>query len=87
MAEDNDTTKTLTINLYILKREDTVYAGEWASCVVASRTETNARQMANEAAKAEGYVWTDGHLTTCQKIGVADDGIAGVVLHSTENEE
>lgn len=77
------TGKSITLNLYVLERIDTVYNDEWAGCLVAATSESSARQIANEESKAEGYVWTDAGRTNARKIGVADDGVQGVVLHAT----
>lgn len=76
--------KSISIYLYLLERTETAYSGEWAKCIVAATNESSARQMANESAEAEGYVWTDGHLTSARKIGLADDGVSGVVLSAAE---
>ena len=84
LANTEVTGKTITINLFLLERTETAYAGEWAKCIVAATTESSARQIANESAEAEGYVWTDGHLTSARKIGIADDGVHGVVLSAAE---
>jgi len=78
------TTKTIEINLWLLERTETAQGTEWAKCIVAGTTEVQARQIANEDSGAEGYVWTDGSLTQARKIGVADDGVQGVVIFSTE---
>jgi hypothetical protein len=76
--------KTIEIYLYLLERTETAYADEWAKCIVAAPDESSARQAANEDSKAEGYVWTDGNMTSAKRIGVADDGVQGVILHETE---
>jgi len=76
--------KSISIYLFLLERTETAYAGEWAKCIVAATTESSARQIANEGAEAEGYVWTDGHLTSAKKIGIADDGVSGIVLSAAE---
>ena len=77
-------TKSIEINIYLLERTETAIFGEWAKCIVAAASEQQARQIANEAASAEGYVWTDGALTQIRRIGVAEDGIQGVILAAPE---
>lgn len=81
---DNKPTKTIELYLWLLERTETAYAGEWAKCIVAATTESQARQIANEDAGAEGYVWTDGSLTQAKRLGIADDGVQGVVLSAGE---
>ena len=76
--------KSIEIGIWLLERTETAGPDEWAKCVVAAATETEARQLANEESKAEGYVWTNGSLASVRKIGVADEGIQGVVLSAAE---
>jgi hypothetical protein len=78
------TTKTIEIYLWLLERTETAYSGEWAKCIVAGTTAEQARQIANEDSGAEGYVWTDGSLTQIKRLGIADDGVQGVVLFAGE---
>jgi len=81
---DNQDTKSVTLNLYLLERIDVMISGERSKCIVAGTDESKARQIANEDSGAEGYVWTDGHGVNAKRIGIADDGIQGVVCWSVE---
>lgn len=76
--------KSIEIYLYLLERADTANSGEWSSCIVASSTESGARQTANEEAGAEGYLWTDGFKVNAKKIGIAEEGVSGILMHATE---
>lgn len=73
-------TKSIAINLYLLERSDTPSPDEWGKVVVAASTEKAARELANQESKAEGYVWSDGQLVSARLIGVAEDGVEGVIL-------
>lgn len=80
-----DTTgKSIKIFLFHLKRTDRALSDEWAQCVVAGRSEEDARTTANEEARSEGYVWKDDSKATCERIGLAEDGVQGVVLWAPE---
>lgn len=79
-----DDTKSIGIYLYLLERTETAYTGEWSKCIVAATSEQSARQIANSECGGEGYVWTDGGRTDAKQIGVAEDGVQGVVLAQTE---
>ena len=76
--------KSIEVYLYLLERTDTAYGDEWSKCIVAATSEKRAREIANEEAKADGYVWTDGSLVSAKRIGVADDEIQGIQLFATE---
>lgn len=78
------TGKSMDLYLYILERAETAATGEWAKCIVAAKTEEEARQIANEECGAEGYIWNDGFSTNAKKIGIADDGVQGVLMHAPE---
>lgn len=76
--------KSLQIKLFLLERTATAYPDEWAKVVVAAVSEKVARELANQESKSEGYVWTDGSLVEAKELGVAIDGVDGVVLFSKE---
>jgi len=78
--------KSIKIRLYLLERIESPSPDEYSKCVVAAASEKSARQIANNTSKAEGYIWTDGHLTNAKMIGDAADDIEGVVLWSREEE-
>ena len=61
-----------------------LHADEIGKCVVAAATEKEARDVANAESSAEGYIWTDGALANCVQIGVANSGIAGLILASKD---
>lgn len=75
-----DTTKSIKIFLFHLKRTERALPDEWAQCVVAAKDEKDARTTANQEARSEGYVWTDESKAVLRKIGAAADGVEGVVL-------
>ena len=77
-------TKSIKIKLYLLERIETPGPDEYSKCVVAAASEKSARQIANNDSKAEGYVWTDGHMVNGTEIGDAADDVEGVVLWSRE---
>ena len=79
--------KSIKIGLYLLERNDTPMPDEWGRCVVAACSEKAARELANQESKAEGYVWTDGHLVDCTHLGSALDGIDGVIIFSRDMKE
>lgn len=80
-------TKSITISLYLLERNDTPMPDEWARCVVAASTESAAREIANHDSLAEGYIWSDGLLVNSKLLGEAVDGIEGIILFSRERDE
>ena len=71
---------SIEIRLYQLERSDTVYPDEPIACIVAARNEESAREIANSASGAEGYVWTDGTNVSCQELGVATGEVQGVLM-------
>lgn len=79
-----DQTKTLRINLYLLERDQAVGPDEYSRMVVAAASEKAAREIANQESKAEGYVWSDGTITSVKLLGVAEDGVEGVVVATRE---
>lgn len=81
MAED---TKTIEIKLFLLERDETPMPDEWNQCIVAAATEKAARELANQESGAEGYVWTDGKITSAKYLGVATDGVEGVLIISRD---
>ena len=81
-----DTTKSLTIKLYLLTRNEAVMPDEYSSCVVCGKDEKAAREVANGESGSEGYVWLDGARTEAKELGVADDDVQGVVLWSKESD-
>lgn len=81
-----NTGKSIELYIFKLDRTETPTTGEYTSCIVVGVNESSARQIANENSGSEGYVWTDGHKTSAQKLGVADDGIFGIVLWSAQEQ-
>jgi len=75
--------KSIEIKIYLLERTDTAMSGEVSKMVVAGPSEKSAREIANAESGTEGYVWTDGHLTSAKLIGIATDA-EGVILESRE---
>lgn len=69
--------KTIQVKLWRLSRNDSPMTGEATRVVVAAATEKQAREAANQET-TEGYIFTDGALTTCEELGLANDGITGV---------
>jgi hypothetical protein len=80
MAEN----KSLVVNLYLLERDQSTGPDEYSRMVVAACTEKQAREIANQESKAEGYVWSDGTITSVKIIGSAEDGVNGVVIATKE---
>jgi hypothetical protein len=76
--------KTLEVKIYLLTRINTPGPDEYTAGVVAAVSEKQARELANQESKAEGYIWTDGGLTEAKELGVANDGVSGVLLWSRE---
>lgn len=74
----------MEIYLWSLERMEKLHSDEVGKCVVAAATEKEAREVANSESNAEGYIWTDGGLANCVRIGVADDGVQGLVLASKD---
>jgi hypothetical protein len=80
-----DTTgKSIRIFLFHLKRTDRALPDEWAQCIVAGRDEADARTTANEDARSESYVWKDESKALCRNIGIAEDGVQGIILWAPE---
>lgn len=77
-------TKSIEIGLWLLARTGSAFPDELVACAVAAKDEATARQMANQAALAEGYVWTNNEDVSATYLGVASDGVAGVLLTSLE---
>ena len=76
-------TKSIEIKLFLLTRTETPHPDEWAACIVAAKDEAAAREQANQdAPQVEGYVWTDGHKVHASFLGMASDGVSGVILGS-----
>jgi hypothetical protein len=80
--------KSITIKLFHLKRQDTMYQDEYTQCIVAAATEKEARELANRDSEAEGYVWTDGMQVEAKELSdSAHDGVAGIQIWSREPSE
>ena len=77
---------SVSIRLYLLERQDTPSPDEWARCVVAAGSEGEARQLANQRCRSEGYVWTDGHLVNAKLLGDATEDVSGVIIYSRDKE-
>jgi hypothetical protein len=77
---------SVAIGLYLLERQDTPAPDEWARCVVAAGSEKEARQVANQGCRSEGYVWTDGHLVLSKFLGAAAEDVSGVVIYSRDKD-
>lgn len=77
-------TKSIKIGIFKLTRTEHPEIDEWGCCIVAASTEKEARELANQEAKAEGYLWTDGHRVSSEYLGDAVDGISGVLLSSMD---
>ena len=76
----------MKMHLYVLEREETPYPDEWDKCVVAATSEVEARTYANERGASQGYVWTDGTLTSCRELGEAnEDTEVGVLVYHVFN--
>jgi hypothetical protein len=76
--------KTIQVKIYQLRRIMTPQPDEWSSCVVAAGSEKEAREIANQESKAEGYVWTDGGLVESVEVGIANDGVYGLLIATRE---
>jgi hypothetical protein len=74
----------MEIYIWQLERMEKLHADEINKCIVAAASEKEARQVANSESEAEGYVWTDGNLANCIQIGLANDGISGLLLASKD---
>lgn len=72
--------KTIQVKLFRLSRNDSPMSGDPTRTVVAAATEKQARETANQETGAEGYIWTDGSLVSCEEIGIAHDGFSGVLV-------
>jgi hypothetical protein len=78
---------SIEIYIYLLKRSETPLPGQYARMMIAAPSESAARGEANAHAKDEGYVWNDGTLTSCDLQGTAVDGVSGLMMASTEEED
>ena len=77
-------TKSIKLGIWRLVRNDTPMAGEMTACIVIAATESQARQEANQEAKAEAYLWTDGSKVEATRLGTAEGDDRGVILYSVE---
>lgn len=77
-------TKSIELYIFLLERNETPAHGEWAKCLVAATSEKAAGEIANEASEAEGYVWNDGARTSIRRIGIADDGVQGLIMQTKD---
>jgi hypothetical protein len=77
--------KTIRINLYLLRNIEPKKE-ELTKCVVAASTEQGARELANQESGREGYIWNDAQLAAAKLIGVAADGVDGVILFTRERD-
>lgn len=76
--------KSLVLGLYLLERNDTPMSGDMNRCVIAAVSEAKAREEANFASKAEGFIWTNPTITDVTRIGAAEGDVAGMIIHSME---
>lgn len=77
----------LKIYIWRLSKENQLISTDLCDMIVAAATEKGARELANQRSKSEGYVWTDPSLVTATKIGLAEEGIHGIILCSAEEQE
>ena len=71
--------QSIEIFIYKLVRNETLVADEWAGCIVAAPSERQAREIANGESGGEGYVWTDGGAVNAECVGIAYEGVQGVI--------
>jgi len=71
--------KSIAIKLYRLTKTNPITSNEVSRMVVAGADEKDARQVANQESGDSGYYWTDGSLVLCEEIGLANDGVYGVL--------
>ena len=76
--------KSIEIGIYLLKRIQTPQADEHSSCMVAASSEKEARTIANQELKADGYIWTDAAQVEAVFAGTAVDGVYGLLIASKE---
>ncbi len=76
--------KSITVYLFQLERQDSPGPDEATKIIVAAPSEKAARESANSEGGSEGYIWTDGTLVLAKKIGIAEDGVSGVICVSKE---
>lgn len=69
------------MKLWLLDRPNAdAYPGmsEMAACLVRAESENEARRLANDNHMAEGYVWLDPALVTCEEVVV--EGEPGLLM-------
>ena len=74
----------MEVFIWQLERMEKLHADEVGKCIVAAATEKEARDVANSESNAEGYIWTDGALANCTRIGIADENVSGLLLASKD---
>lgn len=75
---------TIQIEIWMLERSSKINPNEASKVIVAAPNEDQARQIANEAAGTEGYVWNDGSVVQSTFLGQAADGVYGLLLAAKE---
>ena len=75
---------SIQVKIYQLRRIMTPQVDEWSGCIVAAGSEKEARVIANQESKAEGYVWTDGGLVESVELGDAKEGVYGLLQSTRE---
>jgi len=79
-----DAKKSVEIYLYLLERQDSTIIDDNTRCIVAAPSEKAAREQANAESGMEGYVWTDGQTVNAKELGVANEGVSGVLMFAKE---
>jgi len=77
-------TGSIQIGIWLLDRSNRILPNEYSKVVVAAASEEEARQIANQSAGTEGYVWNDGSTVNSQFLGDAADGVYGLILASKD---
>ena len=75
---------SIAIEIWYLERSAKINPGEASKVIVAAPSEDQARQIANEAAGTEGYVWNDGSVVEAKFLGAAAEGVYGLLMASKE---
>lgn len=72
------------VYIWHLRRENNMVLNQVCDVVVAATSEKEARQIANENSREEGYIWTDTGIVAARRLGVAEDDIQGIIVQASE---
>jgi len=66
------------MKLFLLERNNKISYDEYVSHIIIAENSSKAREIANEIAIDEGYIWEDAQEVSCEEIFI--EGLEGIII-------